>query len=122
MQRDLALKVLAFVKGVRQALADLMDTMFIIYQPKDCYCNIGDTVSFNVVAMNVSAYQWQYRTVGSSGSWTDARFVGNNTANPVFTLKSESSYASEFTCRLTDADGNIIYSDIVRLYPNTEGS
>ena len=107
MQRDLALKVLAFVKGVRQALADLMDTMFIIYQPDLTQeVTVPSSVTLKVVAMNVSEYQWQYSSDGES--WT---YFGSKTAEIVVSVTSTNKNRYR-RCRLTDSDGNIIYTNV----------
>lgn len=109
MQRDLALKVLAFVKGVRQALADLMDTMFIIYQPKSVTVSVGATVVFTVTAMNVASYQWE---VYWSNAWHDSSATGYDTDTLTFTVTSGiRNY--KWRCKLTDADGNEIYTDVL---------
>lgn len=108
LNRDLALKVLAEVGGVKDALADLMDTMFIIYEPKDwSVVETGtNVVTFTVKAMNVASYQWQ-RSDTDGASWTNATSTGNRTESMSFTATS--SYASRvWSCVLTDADGNTI--------------
>lgn len=111
MQRDLALKVLAFVKGVRQALADLMDTMFIIYQPKYFTGSIGDMATYTVVAMNVDTYQWEVSSDGGT-TWTNSTLSTANT--PEISIKvSNSNKTRLWRCALTDENGNTIYSDIV---------
>ena len=116
--RDLALKVLAELVAVKDALDDLLGTMFIIYQPKSVIAEIGDPVSFTVTAMNVSAYQWQYSTNGTQ--WYTTNAEGNKTAT-MSVETTEERYDNYYRCRLRDADNNTIYSDIVRIYPNNEG-
>ena len=118
LNRDLALKVLEVVGAVRDALDDLLDTMFIIYQPKSVTAEIGVPVSFTVIAMNVSAYQWQYSTNGTQ--WYTTSAEGNKTATMTVET-TEERYGNYYRCRLRDADNNTIYSDIVRIYPNNEG-
>lgn len=117
MDRDLALKVLALCSAVKDALDDLLDTMFIIYQPKSVTAAIGDSVSFTVIAMNVNAYQWQYSTNGTQ--WYTTSAEGNKTAT-MSVEATEERYNNYYRCRLRDADNNTIYSDIVRIYPNNE--
>ena len=121
MQRDLAVKVLAFVKGVRQALADLMDTMFIIYQPKNWVGAVGDTVTFTVVAMNVVTYRWQYSDNGVNWVQSSSTLNGYNT--PTITFTMEERFTTRYRrCRMVDANGNAIYSDIVQSLLSEEGS
>ena len=111
MQRDLALKILAFAKAVRQALADLMDTMFIIYQPKYFTGNIGDMATFTIVAMNVESYQWQASS-DSGETWANSSLAGAST--PTISVKISSSNKDRiWRCLLTDSNGNTIYTDVV---------
>ena len=59
-------------------------------------------------------YQWQYKT-SSSGTWKNTGCAGNKTS----TLKVAGTTGRNgyyFRCRITDSAGNVIYTDIVRLY------
>ena len=107
--RDLALKILALCSAVKDALDDLLGTMFIIYQPKSVTVAVGETAVFTVVAMNVAAYQWE---VYWSGSWHDSSASGYDTDTLTFTVTSGiRNY--KWRCKLTDADGNSIYTDVL---------
>ena len=108
MDRDLALKVLALCSAVKDALDDLLETMFIIYQPKDATGAVGDPVVFTVTAMNVNSYQWQVSKIGTE-TWTNSSSPGNATASVTVTVTS-SVYNYRLRCKLTDADGNILYT------------
>lgn len=121
MQRDLALKVLAFVKGVRQALADLMDTMFIIYQPKNWYGAVGDTASFTVTAMNVSTYRWQTSSDGGTTWKNSSTSTTGYNAPTISFLMEERLVGILRRCKLTDADGNELYTDVVQTILSQEG-
>ena len=112
LNRDLALKVLEVAGAVKDALDDLLDTMFIIYQPKDYIGAIGTQAVFTVVAMNVVSYQWQKSDDGVT--WVTA--VGTGVQTPTFSFGiAQSSYSRKWRCALTDADSNVIYSDVVGL-------
>lgn len=113
IDRDIALKVLAAVEAVKDALADLMETMFIIYQPKDFYGNVGDTATFSVVAMNVAAYQWQY-SENDGVTWKNSGTSIPKTATISYEI-TEATYNNLRRCRLTDAGGNQIYTEVVRV-------
>lgn len=117
MNRDLALKVLALCSAVKDALDDLLETMFIIYQPKDVIGAVGDPVVFNVVAMNVASYQWQVAKIGTN-TWTNANSPGNTTDTVTVTLVA-SSFNYRMRCKLTDSDGNVIYTkEVYMTQPN----
>lgn len=110
LNRDLALKVLEVVGAVRDALDDLMDTMFIIYQPDLTQAvHVGDTVYPEVFAMNVDAYQWQYSADGETWTNFGSSVPGSKSAR--VTIDVTNSNKDRYRrCRLTDADGNIIYT------------
>lgn len=111
--RDLALKLLDIVNDIKDALDDLMETMFIIYQPKTWYGEIGDTATFTVVAMNVVTYRWQYSDNGVNWTNSSSSLDGYNT--PTITFVMEERHVNRWRrCRLTDANGNYIYSDAVQ--------
>ena len=113
LNRDLALKILEVVGAVKDALADLLDTMFIIYQPKNWVGAVGDTVTFTVVAMNVAAYRWQYSDNGVTWVQSSSTLNGYNT--PTITFTMEERFTTRYRrCRMVDADGNAIYSDVVQ--------
>ena len=111
INRDLALKILALCSAVKDALDDLLETMFIIYQPKDHTGAVGSTVAFTVVAMNVVSYQWQ-RSEDGGTTWTNAAGAGNQTPTLTFNVTSTNK-RWKWRCSLTDADSNTIYSDVV---------
>lgn len=128
MDRDLALKVLALCSAVKDALDDLLGSMFIIYQPKDWYGSIGDTASYTVVAMNVSAYRWQYSD-DNGETWVNFTGTahGERTKTIAFEVTESTNPDRIRRCRLTDSEGNYKYTDAVRMFiteepePETEG-
>lgn len=119
LNRDLALKVLDVVGAVKDALDDLLETMFIIYQPKNYYYEAyGENSYFTVIAMNVASYLWQY-SVNDGASWLDFT-TGTGYDTPTLTIAVTSTNRTRLRrCKLTDADGNVIYTDVVRAYPKT---
>lgn len=116
IDRDIALKVLAAVEAVKDALVDFLESPNIIYQPKDWYGNIGDTVTFSVTAINVTGYRWQYSNDGGA-TWNNssASVQGYNTDTMSFTMEEglESRYRR---CRLTLPEGGYIYTNSVRSF------
>lgn len=115
LNRDLALKVLEVAGAVRDALDDLLETMFIIYQPKDHVGAVGETASFTVVAMNVTSYQWE---VYRSGTWQNTYGTGYNTDTITYEI-TNTTRNFKWRCKLTDSDGNIIYTDVVAIIIET---
>lgn len=111
LNRDLALKVLEVVGAVKDALDDLLDTMFIIYQPKSAVASIGDYVTLTVVAMNVASYQWQYSQDGGT-TWRNSGSSVPKTASITIEVTSN-VFDLLRRCQLTDADGNKIYTDAI---------
>ena len=111
IDRDIALKVLAAVDAVKDARADLMDTMFIIYQPKNWTGLATDNVVFTVKAMNGASYQWQYLK-NDGVTWASSAASGNRTDTLTFLASDAASFPNRlWRCKLTDSDGNIIYTD-----------
>lgn len=113
LNRDLALKILEVAGAVRDALDDLLETCFIIYQPKDWVGSVGETATFTVVAMNVATYRWQYSDNGVNWTNSNSTLDGYNT--PTISFVMEDRHVSRWRrCRLTDANGNSIYTDAVQ--------
>ena len=111
VNRDLALKILEVAGAVKDALEDLLGTMFIIYQPKSLEARIGDYVTLAVVAMNVASYQWQYSQDGGA-TWRNSDSSVPKTASITIEVTSN-VFDLLRRCQLTDADGNKIYTDAV---------
>ena len=118
MDRDLALKVLALCSAVKDALDDLLGTMFIIYQPKSVEASIGDYATVSVVAMNVASYQWQYSQDGGT-TWKNSGASVPKTASITIEVTA-SVFDLLRRCQLTDAEGNKIYTDVFVITEATE--
>ena len=108
--RDIALKVLAAVEGVKDALADLMETMFIIYQPKYFTGNINDFAEFTVIAMNVASYQWEASS-DAGETWANSSLTGATTPSISVKISAQNMHRI-WRCLLTDSDGNTIYTNV----------
>jgi len=85
-------------------------------QPVDQTVTPGTTVSFTVTAEGGKApyaYQWQYQKPGAS-AWSNVSAASGKTA--VYTLKTELRHNGyTYRCRITDADGSVVYSDTALL-------
>lgn len=83
-------------------------------QPTDRYVPAGSTAKFTVKAEgNGLKYQWQYRS-SAKGSWKSATAAGSKTAtlNVPVTASKNGFY---YRCKITDKNGNVIYSNAASL-------
>ena len=90
----------------------------IITQPKDVTCSVGDTVTFSVaVAGGKAPYTYQWETY-SRMKWGSL----NGATSATYTYKnvSDASFSSKIRCTITDADGNKVTSNEVKLVKKTE--
>lgn len=111
--RDIALALLSMLDDIKTAIEGMLETTFIIYQPKTWTGAVGDTVVISVKAMNVSAYRWQYSTDGSTWSNSSSSVTGYNTDTVSFTM--EAALAGSYRrCRLTIPGGGYLYTDAVQ--------
>ena len=86
----------------------------ITTQPESYAGQIGDEVTFTVVATGSSlTYQWQYSSDGGM-TWRNSTLSGNNT-DTLTTELTEARTAYKFRCVITDGDGNSIASDAVAM-------
>ena len=88
----------------------------ITKQPECVVASMGDTVRFTVEAEGDGlTYQWQYMPVNST-KWTD--WVSESAVTSSFMLKmsTDTRLTASYRCRITDEDGNEIYSDNVRVF------
>lgn len=109
-------------RWIRQRL-ELVDAWFdklpaqevplvISAQPVSATAAVGDKVSFTVEAVGVASYQWQFSTNNGS-TWSDSTATGarTNTLSNYEVTTARLSY--KFRCKLTDYDGNVVYTDVV---------
>ena len=93
----------------------------IITQPSPVTCAVGDTATFTVTAAGGKepyTYQWQAR--GVSKEFKNLRNSSGATLNltataAMFDVKQVNSFISEVRCVITDADGNKVTSNAVKL-------
>jgi len=95
---------------------ELLDPFLIVTQPQNVTAQAFDRVSFSVAVEGGKApytYEWQYRRDGLDwtpfvGDWAD----GMGTATISFGIDdSEFTYHYQYRCVITDANGNVVYSD-----------
>ena len=104
--------------AVQNGLAyDVMDPPAeITAQPVDVRGEEGATATFTVAAQNATAYRWQASNDGGS-TWTD--LSATTTAYSV-TIDAASA-ARRYRCAVTGKDGNVVYSDSVRIIMTVVG-
>lgn len=83
-------------------------------EPVDRHAVAGNTARFSVKASGDGlTYQWQYRP-SLSEDWKNASATGNKRATvSIPATLSRSGY--QYRCRLTDRNGNVLYSAVVKL-------
>ena len=86
-------------------------------QPKSVTANVGETVTFKVAATGTGlTYQWQWRK-NSSSTWASTTVSGNKTATiTVPATAARNGY--QYRCKITDTNGNVIYSSTATLTVN----
>ncbi|MBQ7064657.1 MAG: peptidoglycan-binding protein [Firmicutes bacterium] len=87
----------------------------ITTQPKSLTAAVGTTGSFSVKATGTGLkYQWQYST-DNGGSWTNlSASTGYNTEKVSFKV-TWLYHGRMYRCRVTDANGNTVYSNAVKM-------
>lgn len=92
----------------------MIEELAIIVQPVNYVGQIGDAVSFTVVATGSElTYQWQYSS-DAGVTWGNSSLPGNQTA----TLTTEFTTARKvyrFRCVVTDGNGDSVISNTVRM-------
>lgn len=86
----------------------------IITQPVNQWCELGDTLTFEVVADNAVSYQWQYNA-DDGDTW-----INVSDCNGYDTSILQVKYMSWreillYRCALSDAAGNVTYTDVVKI-------
>lgn len=90
----------------------------VIRNPIDVNAPAG-TVYINVLASNVTGYQWQYRT-SPNAAWVDASGVGYNTDRFTVNLRSAID-GYQYRCKLTNTYGTT-YTDIITAHVDPDGT
>ena len=84
----------------------------ITKQPSNTETYVNGTVEFNVEAVGVNSYQWQFSR-DNGETWQSAGFSGNRTATMTVELNA-TRIQYNFRCELTGRDGSKLYTDIVK--------
>ena len=92
------------------AVEPVAEEFAILAQPTDVTADVGETVTLTVSATGVVKYQWQNSKDGAS--WSNSGISGYNTDTLSFSM-IEARYPFKWRCELTDADGNVYYTDAV---------
>ena len=88
--------------------------LVIIEQPDDVTAIKGDTAKFTVIATGEGLkYQWQYRT-SSTGGWSNSS-TGNPQTDTLSVEATERRDGYQYRCKVTDADGKVVYSKAATL-------
>ncbi|MBR6029962.1 MAG: Ig-like domain-containing protein [Clostridia bacterium] len=91
----------------------LVTGIAILTHPRSQAVNAGDKVTLTVEAIGVKSYQWQYSTDGGQ-AWKNNTGAGYNTPTFSFTATAV-QIGRKYRCRLTDDDGNAVYTDSASL-------
>ena len=87
-----------------------LDALTILSQPEDYVGRVGDTVWFSIEARGTGlTYQWQVSTNGGT-SWGNSTAGGYKTPNASLLL-AEHNPGYLYRCKVTDAEGNVAYSE-----------
>lgn len=115
--RDVAQSIVSLVTDIEGLVADINRNFYsvvILTQPVDfTNAEIGDTATFSVSAANVVSYQWQWRYLNGD-MWSDATADGNKTETITLEVR-ETRFGHEYRCAMTGKDGNIVYSNSVKM-------
>ena len=82
----------------------------ITTQPVNAEGNVGDEVSFTVVAENAVSYQWQYY---NGTKWVNSSGTAAKGATFTFTPSTEDARTTQRRCAIKGEDGVTIYTDAV---------
>ena len=118
--RDVAIMIGSMLAAIKNAVEDILDLFVIVIQPDLTQeARIGDIIRPKVVALNVATYQWQYSTNGTT--WRNANSPGYNTNQLTITV-DDTTKDYYRRCKLTNSDGDIIYTNVGKLTIIEEGS
>lgn len=109
----------------RSGTRPVASVMKVTEQPQDVVCKDGDWVSFTVAVSGGKApYTYQWQMMSDTEDWYDLcdnyGFTDTNSA----TLKAKATkqnfdFHCQHRCRITDANGSVVYSDIARATEQT---
>lgn len=113
--RDVALLILDGLTTCASLVESVNDNLYvphIITQPVSVEADLGDTITFTVVANNVKSYQWQYKQSAGATTWRNSSYDGNNTATLTFEL-IEARVGYRFRCVMIGNDNSEITTNTV---------
>ena len=86
-------------------------SLVITSQPESVTAEIGDVVTFTVVAEGEGlTYQWQYRNAGAE-NWNNTGWSGAQTATLTTAAVTTGLHGRQFRCVIKDASGNVVESE-----------
>lgn len=90
-------------------------TLAITAQPADRTVSEGTSVIFTIAAEGTAplTYQWQYQMPGGT-AWTNTTLTGAKTASLTVPATAGRS-GCKYRCVVTDAAGNVAYSNVATL-------
>lgn len=86
----------------------------ITKQPVNIVAEVGDTITFKVEATGAAYYRWYNRRIDER-TWNRSSLTGYNTDTITIPVTS-SRYDYLWRCTLTDASGEVAYSDAVQIH------
>lgn len=93
----------------------IVEPTVITKQPENVMAQPGDTVQFAVAAVGSGlTYQWQYMLADST-AWTDWVSESAVTASFRLELTTDARLTASYRCKITDAAGNVTYTDAVKV-------
>ena len=115
--RDIALLMASALSDIATLVGTINTNLYvpaIVTQPVNAEdVELNDEVTFSVVAVNATAYQWQRKD--PDGTWVDATSTGANTASWTFTVSSSAFFTRRYRCKITGKDGSTIYTNEVQI-------
>lgn len=112
--RDVALQLVGLVDNCTEVINQISNNLYgarITTQPEDTTGAVDAIVHFSVVATNVKAYRWQYK---SGNTWTNSNTTGATTDTITITV-TEARYEYTYRCKITGKDDVDIYTDEVKI-------
>ena len=115
--RDIALLMANALSDIATLVGTINTNLYvpaIVMQPVSAEdVSLNDEVTFAVVAVNATAYQWQRKDPG--GTWVDATSAGADTASWTFTVTAAAFFTRSYRCKITGKDGSTIYTNEVQI-------
>ena len=90
----------------------IMEPFTIVEQPTDIEAEIGQSITFEVIATGVVTYNWQYSRNGSQ--WYNSPATGHDTSKLILEVTA-SRQRMQYRCVLTGNDGNELTTDSVKM-------